>query len=327
VTGYRAEVADALRALDVIPPASYAWFGRRTRSLPPDVLVAATPAEVRASLVAALERELYRSFFTQGRPLPASPERPVSVRRDTAFARALSAANTGVGGWQAGWRVAALEAGDVLVARDGIAVRASAADCRPLDGVIVPGATVDIRRPKELGALSPGFYTALGDRPPGTGAELRVYFHVTAAGAAPLVGACTSALNAAAVPFVLKVVDRPGGFTRCDAAVLYLEPGGLERARVALAEIVDVCAPHLRDETPAFTKRLGAGVAAGEHHTELGASFGGLRCRAVAEGAVTAREAGAASLEDRLVVVARRFAALGLDLDRPYLAPAPSHAL
>ena len=86
MTAARAHLADVLRALDVIPPASYAWFGRRTRSLPRDVLVAATPAEVRASLVAALERELYRSFFTQGRPLPASPERPVSVRRDMAFA-------------------------------------------------------------------------------------------------------------------------------------------------------------------------------------------------------------------------------------------------
>ena len=147
---------------------------------------------------------------------------------------------------------------------------------------------------------------------------------MTAAGAAPLVGACTRALNAAAVPFVLKVVDRPGGFTRCDAAVLYVDPDALDRARQTLAEIVGACAPYLRDETPAFTKRLAAGVATGEHHADLGTSFGGLRCRAVAEGAVSAREAGAASLEDRVGVVARRFAALGLDLDRPYLAPAPA---
>jgi hypothetical protein len=184
-----------------------------------------------------------------------------------------------------------------------------------------PGATVELRRPKELGALSPGFYTALGDRPLETGAELRVYLNVTAAGAAPLVGACTRALNAAAVPFVLKVVDRPGGFTRCDAAVLYLDRGALDRARPTLAEIVEACAPHLRDATPPFTKRLAPGVATGEHHADLGASFGALRCRAVAEGAVSAREAGAASLEERLEVVARAFAALGLDLDCPYLAP------
>ena len=113
-----------------------------------------------------------------------------------------------------------------------------------------------------------------------------MYFHVTAAGAAPLVGACTRALNAAAVPFVLKVVDRPGGFTRCDAAVLYVDPDALDRARPTLAEIVARVCAHLRDETPAFTKRLAPasrrGTPCGPGHELRRAAL-----PAVAEGAVS----------------------------------------
>jgi hypothetical protein len=319
VSGHRSRLADALRAIAVTSPAAYAWFGRPSRALPPDVLAAAAPGSARASLVAALERELYRSFYTQGRPLPASPER-TAARPDAAFTRALWEANAGAGGWQPGWRLDAWDGRHGTASRDGLAVRIGVQDCRAEDGPLVRGAGVEVRRPKALLGLSPGFHTILGDRQPDAGAEIRVYFHVTAAGAEPLVAACTNTLNGAAVPFVLKVVDRPGGFTRCDAAVLYLEPAGFDRARAALAEVVAACAPHLHDETPAFTTRLAPGVGAGEHDPATGASFGALRCSAAAEGVVSAHEEDALSLEDRLEVVARRFAVHGLDVDRPYLA-------
>lgn len=319
MTGHRARLADALRAVTVTPT-SYAWFGRRSRPLPPDLRAAVGSDVARASLVEALQRELYRSFYTQGRAVPESPERGAPARPDREFASALSAANAGAGAWQPGWRVQTWKGDTAVVARDGISVRAPVADCRTDGRSLAPGAWVSVRRPKELEAASPGFYIALGDRRPEEGEELRVYFHVTAAGAAPLVAACTSVLNAAAIPFVLKVVDRPGGFTRCDAAVLYLQPGGFGSARRSLASVAAACAPHLRPGVPAFTKALAPGTAVAEHQPELGASFGTGRCRLVAQAAVEASELGEAGLDERLETVARRFAGHGLDIDRPFLA-------
>ena len=57
----------------------------------------------------------------------------------------------------------------------------------------------------------------------------------------PLVAVCTRLLNEARIPFELKVVDDPGSFPRCDAAVLYLDDGRFERARDSLRTIVSRC--------------------------------------------------------------------------------------
>jgi hypothetical protein len=187
---------------------------------------------------------------------------------------------------------------------------------------------VCLRRPKELCATSPGFYIALGDAALALGREdieVRVYFNVTAGGARPLVASCTRLLNDAQIPFSLKILDHPSGFTRCDAAVLYLEHGGFDRARGPLSGIASACAPHLRGEPPAFTKPLAPGVSVGEHRPSLGASFGTSRCRLVAEGIVAAHERGEGRLADRVDAVARRFADQGLDVEVPYLlAPGSS---
>ena len=187
-----------------------------------------------------------------------------------------------------------------------------------------------MRRPKELTAASPGFYTALGDRKLAIGdeeLEVRVYFNVAAAGAAPLVGVCTRLLNEAEIPFLLKVVDHPMGFARCDTAVLYLDGDGFQGVQGSLAGAASACASQLRREAPAFTRPLTHGVAVGEHRPSLGASFGASRCRLLAEGMVDAYERGSTRLEDRLDAVARRFARRGFDFDAPYLVPANHDAL
>jgi hypothetical protein len=171
---------------------------------------------------------------------------------------------------------------------------------------------------------STGFYTALGDIAPSAGREgieVRVYFNVGAEGAAPLVAVCTRLLNERGIPFELKVAGDPAGFSRCDAAVLYLDHGGFGRVRESLRSIVSTCGPHLHGDPPAFTKLLAAGVAVGEHRPGLGPSFGTARCRLVAEGIVAAHEQGARRLPDRLGAVARVFAKHGIDIDVPYLAP------
>jgi HopA1 effector protein family len=321
---YREQVADALRAVEVTSPTSYAWFGTGPRPLPRAVAAALPAATSRGYLVDALQHELYRSFYCQGRPVPARADRAVPTRADGAFVRALSEANTGVGGWEPGWRVERLEPGIAQVGRNGLTVRARISDCC---GGLEAGSPVSLRRPKELTATSPGFYMALGDTEPADGrddVEVRVYFNASPAGAAPLVAECTRLLNRAHIAFSLKVLDNPTAFARCDAAVLYLDAGGFDRARASLPAIVTACAIHLRAELPAFTKPLAFGVSVGEHHPGLGGSFGSSRCRLVAEGIVAAHDRGERRLADRLDAVARRFADDGIDLEVPYLAPASS---
>jgi len=243
-------------------------------------------------------------------------------RLDGALVEALSRANSGAGGWEPGWRVESRRLGTAVIVRDGLRARVPVSQCREGGRNLVPGAPVSVRRPKETLAGSPGFYTALGDTEPSADRiEVRVYFNITVEGAAPLVDTCTRVLNRASIPFDLKVVGEPGGFDRCDAAVLYLDDGHFERARESLRTLVSTCRQHLHGEAPAFAKPLAPGVAVGEHRPSLGASFGTSRCRLVAEGLVDAHESGARRLEDRIAAVARRFADRGLDIDIPYLAP------
>jgi hypothetical protein len=324
---YREQLASVLRAAAVASPTSFAWFGTRSRRLPSAVVAALPPATTRQYLVDALQGELYRSFYSQGRPVPSRPDRGVLLQSDHAFVKALSLANTGAGGWEPGWRVETVERDVVRVARDGLHVRARPSDCRVAGEPCQAGVLVSLRRPKELNATSPGYYTALGDADLALGrddTELRVYFNVTAAGAAPLIAVCTRLLNEAQIPFSLKVLDHPTGYIRCDAAVLYLEDGGFDDARRSLSAIAGACAPHLRGEPPAFARPLVPGVSVGEHSPRLGASFGTSRCRLVAEGIVAAHERGERRLSERVDAIARGFADHGLDIEVPYLAPGSS---
>jgi HopA1 effector protein family len=318
---YREQVESALRAVAVTSATSYTWFGRRSRRLPPAVAAALAPAAAREFLIGGLENELYQWFYTQGRPVPVGAK-DGARRLDRALVEALSRVNSGAGGWEPGWRVERRQRGTAVIVRDGLRARVPVSQCREGGRRLVPGASVSVRRPKETLAGSPGFYTALGDTEPSAGrTEVRVYFNITVEGATPLVDTGTRVLNRARIPFDLKVVGDPGGFDRCDAAVLYLDDGDFERARESLRTLVSTCRQHLNGEPPAFAKPLAPGVAVGEHRPSLGASFGMSRCRLVAEGLVDAHESGARRLEDRVGAVARRFAERGLDVDVPYLAP------
>jgi class II lanthipeptide synthase len=328
MTDYRDQVMQALRAASVTSATTYAWFGRRSRPLPKPVVMAMSADATREYLVGLLGSELYRSFYTQGRPVLVDPDAARPDRPDDGFVEELSLANNGAGGWDGGWRVEKAARGILHVESNGLRVRVRASDCRLSRDTPAVGDAVSVRRAKELRAASPGFYTALGDRKLAMGyegVEVRVYFNVAAAGAAPLVALCTRLLNEAELPFLLKVVDHPMGFSRCDTAVLYLDSDGFKGVQASLADAASVCASHLRPDAPAFTRPLTPGVAVGEHRPSLGASFGVSRCRLLAEGIVDAHQRGATRLEDRLDTVARRFARRGFNFEAPYLVPASAN--
>jgi hypothetical protein len=321
---FREQVADVLRVVRVTSPTSYAWFGSPAPPLKRALRSALAPAAARQRLVARLEQELYRSFYLRGIPCPHFRHDALPSGADPAFVTALSGANTGTGGWGRGWRVVEVadDDGSIVAERDGLRLRMGASDHLPAgDGPLAPGAFVSARLPKELRAASPGFYVACGDSvgAAGSAVEVRVYFNLTHAGAVPLLAATTRLLNEQGIAFTIKLVNHPGRYFRCDAGVLYLDEGDFVAARSPLRALVAACAPHLRPETPAFTKRLAHGVGVGEHRAELGASFGIGRCRLVAEAITDAHERRLTALDERVEAVAQRFALHGIDLDVPYL--------
>jgi hypothetical protein len=202
-------------------------------------------------------------------------------------------------------------------------MRVPLTECRA-SGDVCPGSEVSVRLQKGLPALSPGFYTALGDAEVTDAASsagvLRVYWNVGLAGAPALVRALTSRLNAESIPFRLKVADHPVRLDRCDAAVLYLPSEAFARVREPLRHVAGALADKLRPTVPAFTLELAPGVGLAEGNG-AGESFGLRRCALLADAIVRAHERGIARPDGRLATVATRFAEDGVSIDAPYRDP------
>jgi HopA1 effector protein family len=324
MNGYRDQLVAALRAVTIRSPTEYAWLGHPSRPLPRLVRDALSAVECRRHLVASLREELYSSFYTTGRAVPAHSGRAQPVGSDPRLAAALSAANAGSGSWESGWIVDRYDGNEAIVATQRLRVRVSVVDCRANDGGQVrSGVAVSVPLPKELPALSPGFFMVLG----ATGSEIvasqhtvRAYWHITPSGAPALVRALTSRLNAETVPFRLKVANHPIRFDRCDAAVLYLPIEAFEGVRAMLAHVAVTMASLLQPRTPAFTLALAPGVGLAESPA-TGESFGEHRCRLVADGIVGADERGVAPGAARVEAVIESLAENGVKIDAPYLEP------
>jgi type III HopA1-like effector protein len=322
VSRYRDQVADALGAVAIRGPLRYAWLGRCSRG-PRAALRDEFDAPARRDyLLGCLREELYWSFYCRGGVVPArwGELGPVSV--DPLLAREIAAANAGRGGWQAGWTVERMDAEGVLVTSGRLRARLPVAACRAEHGAVEARAAVSVPMPAQVPALSPGYWTLLGQ----TGDEieggvLRVYWHITRRGVPAFVRALTAGLNRQTVPFRLKVADHPLRFDRCDAAVLYLRPDDFAELRPLLASLALELASRLRPREPAFTLALAPGVGLAEDHG-TGESFGARRCALLAEGILDAHERRASRLISRVEAVVARFERAGLEIDAPYLDPA-----
>ena len=321
MNGYRDQLAAAVRAVTIRSPTGYAWLGHPCRPLPTLVRDALSGFECRRHLVASLREELYSSFYTTGWPVRARWGRVQPVGPDPRLVAALSGANTGSGSWEPGWTVDCHDGDEAIVATPRLRVRVSAAECRAEDdGCIRPGVAVSVRLPKELPALSPGFFMVLGTAEfdgVTSGATLRVYWHITASGAPALVRALSSRLNAETMPFRLKVANHPLRFDRCDAAVLYLPIEAFEGVRAMLAHVGVTMASCLRPRTPAFTLALAPGVGLAESPA-TGESFGEHRCGLLADGIVGAEERGVPPGEARVEALIESLAENGVTIDAPY---------
>jgi HopA1 effector protein family len=323
VNRYRKQVAAALDAVAILSPTRYAWLGRARQPLPASIEAEMDESERRNYLVSCLVDELYRSFYCHGGPVSARWDETGPASADPWLIEAISQANSGHGTWEHGWKVERLDGDEAVVATGRLRARVPMSDCRAPVGQMGPGAAVDVRVPKELPELSPGFYMAVSDAPadPATWAStVRVYWNVARAGTPELVRAVTSHLNGEGMPFRLKVADHPFRLERCDAAVLYLQGEIFRKLRAALREVAAVLAVHLRPRIPAFTLELAPGVGLAED-TGDGESFGERRCAVLADGIIRAHERGIVHAAARVETVAARFAEDGVLIDAPYLQP------
>jgi hypothetical protein len=314
MTAYRRQVAAALGAVRIRGDTRYAWLGRASRVLPETVRAELDEDERRSYLVACIREELYASFYCHGSPVPARWGEPQPVAGDPWLLGVLSDANGGAGTWDDGWTITRLDGDEAVVTSGRLRARVPAGECR---GPLQPGATVQLAVPKELPALSPGFYTVVSDAAAVPGAVVRVYWSVTRASAPELVRKLTTRLNTDQVPFRLKVADHPARLDRCDAAVLYLPHALFGAVRATLREVA--CSIRLRPRMPAFTLELASGAGLAEDDG-AGDSFGVSRCALLADGIVRAHERGVGG-PAAFDFVAERFADAGVDLDAPYREP------
>jgi hypothetical protein len=279
--------------------------------------------ERRTYLVGSLREELYWSFYCHGRPVPARWGESQPVAADPWLQAAMSDANGGRGSWERGWIVERLEGGEAVVATPRLHARVTVADCRAVDGALRPGTGVSVRLPKELLAISPGFYTVVGEAVADSSSSagvVRVYWNIGRAGAPALVGAISSRLNAKHIPFRLKVANHPLRLDRCDAAVLYLPAATFPALRDTLRQVAAALTGRLRPRTPALTLELAPGVGLAEDDG-AGESFGVRRCELLADGIVRGHEQGIREVGEQLEAVADRFADDGVSVDAPYLDP------
>lgn len=301
-----AELVEIARSAAVISESSFA-LGGATHQAP--------SREGKPQLLEELCNALYGHYSRR----PARGRAPVAPANSRRFLLRLSSANSGNGTWEPGWRVAGREEdGRVKVTRDGLTLWAQPEQIAPLTAE----GMVRLRVGKERRAMVPGFYLAIGDaaEPEKAPAVItRLYWHLAPGGAERAVALVTTTLNRRAVPFHFKVVSDPGSYGRADSAVLYLDRAHFQRERDALAAAEAELRPVLLAGVPRLVKQLGHGTGLAEDPRSH-ESFGEHRCRLIGAALWQAFREGRASPDDRVAAVWARFAAEGLDPDRPYLA-------
>lgn len=238
---------------------------------------------------------------------------------------AISAANTSREHWDAGWQLMqTLPSGQIVAVKGAMTRMVWPGEFHghgPPGMQLMPGTEISLFAPRESRTSQPGFYFAYGEALADQQEDygiVRLYWNVTADGAAPLVGAIMPALNRFAIPFRFKCLYVPELFDRADAAVLYVAKRHYRIVAAILPDVHQAVRAKLRPATPLFSKPLAEGLGFAEDPGN-GESFGLNRCRLLAEAACRAHERGLDSAEARVEEVARAFAVAGLSLDQPYL--------
>jgi hypothetical protein len=183
------------------------------------------------------------------------------------------------------------------------------------------GEAAQVRLPAVLPTVSPGFLMVGGSRGSGrsAGSLLRVYLHLTAPDAAPVVwGAVLNRLEGRGVTYRAKVTSARKLFPRRDAMVVYLGPDSWDA--VSDVRAAAMATGGLDAGVSAYAARLDAGVSLAWEPDDprpgmRGMSFGEHRSQAIATGLVAASTDGSG---DRYAAVAEALMAASVDPLRPF---------
>lgn len=281
---------------------------------PDDALAEATP------LVCAVRTAVYGRLYTR---TTAAETRGNSTARRV-HCMALSAANRGNGSWEPGWMIAGEidRDGRLPVTKGGITFWTLPAGVR-IQGENQPGVSCHVKVPKEFRNLVPGFYCAIGDAdlPDEATPAIRLYWHLTAAAAAPFLEAVSTLLNARGIPYRAKVLSDPDNYRRADSGVLYIARDDWDRTSEVAREIYLRLASQLHAPAPMFAKPLAPGLALAEEPAN-GLTFGQHRCGLAAVALWRAFLSGAGNMREfRLATIVSTFRDAGIDPERPFLNP------
>jgi hypothetical protein len=276
-----------------------------------------------SSLLAAFEADLYSQLYVRPSGIGPVLIDPLAQRD---LVNALSAANSGRGGWEPGWVVdCETRDGRVAVNKNGLSFWAGRDGVQARRGRLRPGLPCRVRVGKEFRNLLPGYYMAIGDgvarhsrasvRP-----LIRLYWHLTPETAVPFMAMLTEHLNGAGVPFRAKVLNTPYAYHRADAGVLYLERPWYRRSSDLLARIYRGLQGRLRQEVPLFTRPVAAGLGVAEDPAN-GMSFGQHRCHLIALASWTSFIRGETTLDARASTLAELIKAAHLNPSRLHLGP------
>ena len=283
-----------------------------------------TPKTARNYLLYQLQSHLYNDFYIRGGASHSVWSDPGSETDALSFVETLSAANEGSGCHESGWEIQTVGEDHLVVRKGNLELWVRPEDyTAQKDRSSKPGACVVLRLPKELRGISPGYYMALSnqeDTSPDGQPLVRLYWNLSATGAATFVRAATRALNNAGLFFRLKTLNDPRSYNRCDAAVMYFRKSQHSSVIKQMSQVYPDIASYLKPKTPMFTKAIAPGVGLAEDPGS-NESFGQHRCKILADGMIRAYERGAKSLTERLDIVTECYVSSGIHLNEPYLNP------
>ncbi len=317
----RALVRSVLTACAVDPPRGFEWFGQWIPTA-----ASAREGQPGEAFLRALALHLYLHVFCPGEPTARIlPIRASGAGEIRALMTAHSLANPDRDRWDAGWRYLGSSRDSDLVHQRGVDFSVSAEGVRPRRGdSLRAGCDVEVLVPAERWSLSPGYMLFYGEKllPPRSAGtrRTRLYLDLDVEDSRRVIGMCRR-FNEARLPFTLKVASQPAVYDdRSDTVILFIEREGYPRASELLVEAAMRAGLTPRPSVPAFTRRLGSGVAVADDPAAP-ESFGESRCRLLASGILRAHEAGDTSFESRLREVEKVFLAEGVLLDCTHLEP------
>lgn len=275
-------------------------------------------------MVTQLQMALYQHCYVKRFNGDFQPQQHIAVQPDNLL-QLLSESNASRERWDSGWRIhRVLPSGQILAHKNGLVRLLWAGEFVSHEGPGVSpreGANISVFVPRESKTLQPGFYFAFGEAITDQQDDynvVRLYWHVSGAHIAELIGLITQSLNRFQIPYRLKCPNSIALYKRVDTAVLYISPRFYRVAAEMLVDVHHKMLDRLQPETPIFTKQLARGLGLAEDPGN-GESFGMHRCRIVAEAIWQAYTQGLQTEQARLEQVVNQFASYGLSLERPYL--------